>query len=43
MFDTRKIIKGDLFIALPGRDGHDFVKAAFDKAAAAMVKGQRFE
>ena len=38
-FDTRKIIKGDLFIALPGkRDGHDFVKAAFDKGAvAAMV------
>ncbi len=38
-FDTRKINKGDLFIALPGkRDGHDFVKAAFDNgAAAAMV------
>ena len=38
-FDTRKINKGDLFIALPGkRDGHDFVKAAFDYgAAAAMV------
>jgi len=38
-FDTRKIVKGDLFIALPGkRDGHDFVKAAFDNgAAAAMV------
>ena len=38
-FDTRKIVKGDLFIALPGkRDGHDFVKAAFvNGAAAAMV------
>ncbi len=38
-FDTRQIIEGDLFIALPGkRDGHDFVKAAFDGgAAAAMV------
>ncbi len=38
-FDTRKIIKGDLFIALPGkRDGHDFVKEAFENgAAAAMV------
>ena len=38
-FDTRKINKGDLFIALPGkRDGHDFVKEAFDNgAAAAMV------
>ena len=38
-FDSRAINKGDLFIALPGkRDGHDFVKAAFDKGAvAAMV------
>ena len=38
-FDTRQIIEGDLFIALPGkRDGHDFVKAAFENgAAAAMV------
>ena len=38
-YDTRKINKGDLFIALPGkRDGHDFVKAAFDNGAtAAMV------
>ncbi len=38
-FDTRKINKGDLFIALPGeRDGHDFVQEAFNNgAAAAMV------
>ena len=38
-FDTRKINEGDLFIALPGkRDGHDFIKEAFDQgAAAAMV------
>ena len=38
-FDTRKIVEGDLFVALPGkRDGHDFVKAAFDNGAvAAMV------
>ena len=38
-FDTRRINEGDLFIALPGeRDGHDFVKSAFDRgAAAAMV------
>ena len=38
-FDTRKIKEGDLFIALPGkRDGHDFIKEAFDRgAAAAMV------
>ena len=38
-FDSRRINEGDLFIALPGeRDGHDFVKSAFDQgAAAAMV------
>ena len=38
-FDTRSIDEGDLFIAISAnRDGHDFVKDAFDKgAAAAMV------
>lgn len=38
--DTRTLKEGDLFVALQGdsRDGHDFVKAAFEaKAAAAMV------
>ena len=38
--DTRTLKKGDLFIALKGdnRDGHDYVKAAFEaKAAAALV------
>src|SRR3569833_3194881 len=38
--DTRTIQEGDLFVALQGdnRDGHDFVKAAFDaKAGAALV------
>ncbi len=38
--DTRTIQPGDLFVALKGdnRDGHDFVKAAFDaKAGAALV------
>jgi UDP-N-acetylmuramoyl-tripeptide--D-alanyl-D-alanine ligase len=38
--DTRTLKEGDLFVALQGdnRDGHDFVRAAFDaKAAAAMV------
>jgi len=38
--DTRTLKPGDLFIALKGdaRDGHDFVKAAFDaKASAALV------
>lgn len=38
--DTRTIKPGDLFVALKGenRDGHDFVRAAFDaKAGAALV------
>lgn len=38
--DTRTLKPGDLFIALNGevRDGHDFVRAAFEaKAAAALV------
>ncbi|MES2473972.1 MAG: UDP-N-acetylmuramoyl-tripeptide--D-alanyl-D-alanine ligase [Pseudomonadota bacterium] len=38
--DTRTLKAGDLFVALKGdnRDGHDFVKAAFDaKAGAALV------
>jgi UDP-N-acetylmuramoyl-tripeptide--D-alanyl-D-alanine ligase len=38
--DTRTLQEGDLFVALQGdnRDGHDFVRAAFDaKAGAALV------
>src|SRR5882724_9785465 len=38
--DTRSLKEGDLFVALQGdsRDGHNFVRAAFDaRAAAAMV------
>jgi UDP-N-acetylmuramoyl-tripeptide--D-alanyl-D-alanine ligase len=38
--DTRTLKEGDLFVALMGdsRDGHDFVRAAFDaKAGAALV------
>jgi UDP-N-acetylmuramoyl-tripeptide--D-alanyl-D-alanine ligase len=38
--DTRTLREGDLFVALQGdnRDGHDFVRAAFDaKAGAALV------
>ncbi|HKQ44358.1 MAG TPA: UDP-N-acetylmuramoyl-tripeptide--D-alanyl-D-alanine ligase [Rhizomicrobium sp.] len=37
--DTRTLKEGDLFVALQGnRDGHDFVKAAFEaKAGAALV------
>ena len=36
--DTRKIEQGQLFIALQGvRDGHDFVPAALEKGAAAVL------
>ena len=36
--DTRKIEKGQLFIALKGaRDGHDFIPAALEKGAAAVL------
>ena len=36
--DTRKIEEGQLFIALKGeRDGHDYIGAAFEKGAAAVL------
>lgn len=36
--DTRKLEKGQLFIALQGvRDGHDFVPTALEKGAAAVL------
>lgn len=36
--DTRKLEEGQLFIALVGeRDGHDFIPAAFEKGAAAVL------
>ena len=36
--DTRKIEKGQLFVALQGaRDGHDFIPAALEKGAAAVL------
>lgn len=36
--DTRKIQEGQLFIALKGvRDGHDFIPAALEKGAAAVL------
>ncbi len=37
--DTRTLKKADMFVALKGenRDGHDFVKAAFDAGAAAAL------
>jgi len=38
--DTRRLEGGDLFVALPGarRDGHEFVSAALETAAAALVR-----
>ena len=36
--DTRKLEAGQLFVALQGvRDGHDFIPAALDKGAAAVL------
>ena len=36
--DTRKLESGQLFLALKGeRDGHDYIQAAFDKGAAAVL------
>ena len=37
--DTRTLERGDLFVAVKGdaRDGHEFVRAAFEKGAAAAV------
>lgn len=37
--DTRSLKRGDLFVALKGenRDGHDFVKAAFETGAGAAL------
>jgi len=38
--DTRRLEGGDLFVALPGErcDGHEFVGAALETAAAALVR-----
>ena len=36
--DTRKLAPGELFVALKGvRDGHEFIPAAMDKGAAAVL------
>lgn len=42
--DTRTIIPGDLFTALrgPNHDGHDHVKDAFEKGAAAAVVERKY-
>ena len=43
--DSRSVEAGDLFVALagPNHDGHDFVKAAFKRAAAAAMVSRRPE
>ena len=43
--DSRSVEAGDLFVALagPNHDGHDFVQAAFDRAAAAAMVSRRLE
>ena len=41
--DSRSVEAGDLFVALagPNHDGHDYVQAAFDRAAAAAMVSRR--
>lgn len=40
--DTRTLVAGDLFVALQAqRDGHEFVRAAFEKGAAAALVSRR--
>lgn len=42
--DSRSIQKGDIFFAIKGeRDGHDFVKAAFNQGAALCVVDRNLE
>ena len=42
--DTRTIREGDLFVALKGvRDGHDFVNAAFEAKAGAVLVSRKLE
>ena len=43
--DSRSVEAGDLFVALegPNHDGHDFVQAAFDRAAAAAMVSRRLD
>ena len=40
--DSRNLKKGELFVAVPGKqiDGHMFVKEALDKGAAAVLVSQ---
>ena len=42
-FDSRKVEKGDLFVAVKGTqvDGHDFIQGAIDKGAVAIVSQEK--
>ncbi len=44
-YDSRRIRAGDVFVAVPGfeADGHDFVEAALEAGAAALVVERRLE
>ncbi|MGT2887049.1 UDP-N-acetylmuramoyl-tripeptide--D-alanyl-D-alanine ligase [Streptococcus didelphis] len=43
-FDSRKISAGDIFLPLKGeRDGHDFIKLAFEKGAVATFSEKKVE
>ncbi len=43
--DSRRVDRGDLFVAIPGQhvDGHDFVATAFDQGAHAALVQRRVE
>ncbi len=43
--DTRKIVPGDLFVALPGErvDGHDYIQEATAKGAVAVLASRKLE
>ena len=43
--DTRDLLAGDIFVALPGEKahGHDYVKQAFEAGAAAALVGADFD
>ena len=44
-FDSREIVRGDLFVAMPGTvtDGHKFVPCAFESGAAGALVSQPIE
>ena len=43
-FDTRRLQRGELFVAIAGaRDGHDFAKSAIESGAAAVLASRPLE